>query len=182
MRRWLILLLALVSMLIGFSMADAQEGGVQERRTGRITLGVDAGPMIGSIDGGAFEVAVSGDYYTSPNLSFGPLAQLAFTDDLTQIGLSGQLKYTFDVPPGSRFRPNIQAGLGFVYADNDNALGRSKRDTSYLIPVGAGFEYKVQAGFYISTTALLNFTNLDNSNGGLWQDSLSLLFGVRLLL
>jgi hypothetical protein len=185
MKRYGFLLLALCSItFIYITPAQAQNPAqAQERRTSRLILGVDVGPSFGTIDGTAANIGVSGDYYTSSNLSFGPLLQLGFTGDLTQIALSGQLKYTFEVPPGSLFRPNFQVGLGFINADHDLGPGRgSKNDTSYIVPVGLGFEYKVQAGFYISTTALINFTNLDNSNGGLWQNTLSLLFGVRLML
>jgi hypothetical protein len=183
MKRHILPLLALCSVLFFcFSPAQAQtQPQTQERRTNHLVLGVDVGPSFGTIDGTAAAIAVSGDYYTSNNLSFGPLLQLGFTGDLTQIALSGQLKYTFDVPPGSPFRPNVQVGLGFINADHDlGACCGSKNDTSYIIPVGLGFEYRVQAGFYISTTALVNYTNLDNSGGGLWQNTLSLLFGVRI--
>jgi len=179
------------SMLLGlFMMAFIAVWGVsssqaQESRTNQMVLGVDLGPALGTIDGSAFTLALSGDYYSSRNLSFGPLVQLAFTGDLSQVGISGQLKYTFDVPHGSPFRPNFQVGLGFVHADHENWNGAgtgSRSDTSYLIPVGLGFEYKVQAGILLSTTALLNFSNLNNAAGGFWQDSLSLLLGIRFLL
>ena len=176
-------LITLFMAVCGISILWTAPSGAQERRTNHLTLGVDAGPTFGSIDGTAANIAASGDYYTSSNLSFGPLFQATFTGDLTQIGISGQLKYTFDVPAGSPFRSNVQAGLGFVHANNDDWLGPgsgSKSDTSYLIPVGLGFEYRVQSGVYVSTTVLQNFTNLDNSRGGLWQNSLNLLFGIRL--
>jgi hypothetical protein len=181
MKRLITLTLAIYWVsIMGVAVSEAQE-----RRTDHMTFGVDVGPTFGSIDGTAANIGISDDYYTSSNLSFGPLLQMTFTDDLIQVGLSGQLKYTFDAPAGSALHPNIQAGLGFVHADHDNWLGPgsgSKSDTSYLIPVGMGFEYRVRPGFYVSTTALQNFTNLDNAPGGLWQNSLSLLFGIRLTL
>ncbi|HET6369869.1 MAG TPA: outer membrane beta-barrel protein [Nitrospiria bacterium] len=185
MKRYGFLLLVLCSMMFFyFSPAKAQTPAqAQERRSGHFTLGVDVGPAFGTIDGTAANIGLSGDYYASDNLSFGPLLQLGFTGDLTQIALSGQLKYTFEVPPASPFRPNVQIGLGFINADHDLGSFRgSKNDTSYIVPVGLGFEYKVQAGFYVSTTALINYTNLDNSDEGHWQNTLNLLFGVRITL
>ena len=169
--------------LVWFSGWGADWSEAQDHRAGQVVLGLDLGPALGTIDDTAFGLSISGDYYTSRNLSVGPLLQLAFTGDLTQVAVSGQLKYTFDVLEGNPFRPNVQAGLGFVTANHDNWLGSgtgSRSDTSYIVPVGLGFEYKVKAGFYLSATALLNFTNLDNSGGGKWQDSLSLMLGVRL--
>jgi hypothetical protein len=176
-------LITLTLAICWMSTIGVVGSGAQERRTNHMTLGLDVGPTFGSIDGTAANIGISGDYHTSSNLSFGPLLQMTFTDDLTQVGFSGQLKYTLDALAGSAFHPNVQVGLGFVHADHDNWLGPGsggKSDTSYLIPVGMGFEYRIRPGFYLSTTALQNFTNLDNSPGGLWQNSLNLLFGIRL--
>jgi hypothetical protein len=44
----------------------------------------------------------------------GPLAQLAVTGDLFQIGVSGQGKYWFDLPGlDPRLKLNLQGGLAF---------------------------------------------------------------------
>lgn len=148
----------------------------QESRAERLVVGVDIGPSFGTIDGTGATFGVRGDYYISPNLSVGPVVQLGFTDDLTQIGIFGQLKYTFDVPDSSLFRPHVQTGLGFIHAD------LVESDLSYLFPIGIGFEYQIQPRLFLDTTASLNFTNLDNSVGGNWQHSLNLLFGIRIML
>lgn len=173
---------------LGFLLWMVIYGGsvvqAQERRTDRLMLGVELGPSFGTIDETALSFGFSGDYYTSPNLSVGPLLLLGITDDLTQLAFSGQLKYTFDVPNTSALRPNVQVGLGFIFADHDRCCpsGRDESDTSYLVPAGVGFEYRVQTGLYVGATALMHFTNLENSGGGLWQNSLHLLFGFKVLL
>jgi len=180
MKRVVIFVLLFVAWMSIWGVAPSE---AQDHRAGQMVLGVDIGPALGTIDDSAFALSLSGDYYTSRNLSVGPLLQMAFTGNLSQFALSGQLKYTFDVLQGNPFRPNVQAGLGFVTANHDNVSGQaggSLSDTSYVVPIGIGFEYKVKGGFYLSTTALLNFTNLNNSGAGKWQDSLSLMLGVRL--
>jgi len=168
--------LSLLMVAIGLlTLSWTSLSGAEEHRLNDLVLGVDIGPTFGSLDGTAFNLGVSGDYYIAPNLSFGPLMQLTLTGNLTQIALSGQLKYSFGTSPSSNFLPNLQAGLGFVNADHGG------HDTSYIIPVGLGLEYRLLPSLYLSTTALVNFSNLDNGEG-FWQNSLNLLFGIRVAL
>ena len=72
------------------------------------------------------------------NVSFGPLLQLGFTGDLTQVGFSGQSKYWIDLPDtNNRARLVLQAGIGFMHTDF------RRDDTSWLVPLGIGVDYAV---------------------------------------
>ena len=130
-------------------------------------------------DGTAFALALNGDYYLNRHFSVGPLIQLAFSGDLTQFGLSLQGKYTFDLVGNPGLKPHFQGGLGFINSDLDGVGGSS--DTSFLVPIGAGLEYKLTENISASSTMLLNFTGLnfvtkDASNSLAWY------FGLRFIL
>ena len=49
-------------------------------------------------DGTAFARNFHAEYFLNHQISVGPLAQLAVTEDLFQFGLSGQAKYWLDLP------------------------------------------------------------------------------------
>jgi hypothetical protein len=130
-----------------------------EQRAGRLQLGADIGPVFGTADSTAFGLALHGDYFLHQNFSIGPLLQFGFTRDLFQVGPSVQLKYTYDI--NSRLKGNLQGGIGFIYADLDRRGRRSRDDTSYLIPVGGGIDYRITDWVSVGGTLLLNFTDLD---------------------
>jgi hypothetical protein len=122
-------------------------------------------------DDAAFALNISFDGFPSKRFSLGPLLQLGFTDDLAQVGLSGQGKMWFDL--GSDLKASVQAGVGFVHADFQSD------DTSFLIPVGAGLHYWVTRDVALGGTFLLNFTDLDTGPGGDTNVMPGLTFGVR---
>jgi hypothetical protein len=128
-----------------------------ERREGRFSLGADIGAQFGTADSTAFALGFNGDYFLTHNFSIGPLLQVGLTDDLFQFGPSLQVKYTYDID--SRLKANLQGGIGFIYAELERR-GRDKDDTSFLIPVGPGLEYRLTEDISIGTTVLFNFTNL----------------------
>jgi hypothetical protein len=129
-----------------------------DRREGRLTLGAEVGPVFGTPDSTAFGLALSGDYFINQNFSVGPLLQFGVTDDLFQFGPTAQVKYTFDIDP--RFKANLQGGIGFMYAELDRR-GGDRDDTSFLIPVGGGLEYRISDGISLGSTLLFNFTDLN---------------------
>ena len=148
-------------------------------KIGRLHIGTDLGFQVETRDGTAFALALNGDYYLDRNFSVGPLIQLAFSGDLTQFGLSLQGKYTFDLAGNPGLKPHFQGGLGFINSDLDGPGNGS--DTSFLVPLGAGFEYKLAENISASSTLLLNFTGLtlgtkDASNSLAWY------FGLRFVL
>ena len=123
-----------------------------------------AGGAIGFIantpDGTAFALNLDGGIFLNNKLSVGPLLQVALNGDLEQIGLSGQGKFWIPIPNTSnKAKVTLQGGLGFVHAD------RFGSDTSFLIPIGIGLDYRLHEDVAVYTDFLLNFTDLDTERG-----------------
>lgn len=152
----LITRVALVLALIIPASVMAQPA--PDQRAGRLQLGADIGPIFGTPDSTAFGLALNGDYFLNQNFSIGPLLQFGFTKDLFQFGPSVQLKYTFDID--RYWKANLQGGLGFMYADLERR-GPDRDDTSFLVPVGGGVEYRLNESVSLGSTLLFNFTDLD---------------------
>lgn len=149
--------ITLLSCLLLASPATAQP----ELRSGTIAAGGAVGLQGDTADGTAFAVTLNGDFFLSHNVSIGPLLQLGFTGDLTQVGLSLQAKLTADIPEVPNLTPHVQAGIGFIRAHLDRGPLPSVNDTSFLIPVGVGAAYYLSPRFALDSTVFLNFTDLD---------------------
>lgn len=125
-------------------------------------------------DGTAFALNMHGDRFLNRTFSIGPLMQLGVTGDMTQVGLSGQGKYWVDIPDTSdKLKLVLQGGLGFVHADLRGS------DTSWLIPLGVGLDYKVDDRISLTSTFLLNFTDLEPRPGTHTTVMPGLTVGVR---
>jgi hypothetical protein len=160
--RWWVGLLTVVLALTAVESALAQTTSPPDR-TRRFELGTEIGFSGGTLDGTAFAVGIFGDFPILPNVSIGPLMQLGVTDDLFQIGITAQAKLTLDIPNVPELKPQFQAGIGFINADLD--VGPfSDDDTSWLIPIGMGLEYRAMKNLYFGTNLLLNFTDLEVLN------------------
>jgi opacity protein-like surface antigen len=90
---------------------------------------------------------------------------MGFTNDLSQFGLTAQAKYTFDIPGVPKLKPNVQAGLGLIYADIDNRREGNRDDSSYLIPLGIGAEYRLTDSILLDGSIMVNFNDLDFRDG-----------------
>ena len=148
--------IALVMALIVPISVTAQQQ--PERRQGRISLGVDVGALFGTPDATAFALGLNGDYFLNHNFSVGPLLQVGVTSDLFLFGPSLQLKYTYDF--SQRLKTTLQGGIGILYGELERR-GPDRDDTSFLIPVGPGIEYRLTDDLSIGGTLLFNFTNLN---------------------
>ncbi len=96
------------------------------------------------------------------------------TGDLFQLGMSGQVKYWLNLPGlDNRWKVNIQGGLGFLYADLHSS------DASWLIPIGVGVDYALNQQLSLTSTFLLNFTDVDTGRGTGATVMPGLTFGVR---
>ncbi len=158
--RYLIGIIITMAIVALTSFAEARQDAA-DGKTGRFAFGAAIGLQADTPDGTAFSLGLSGDYYLTHKLSIGPLLQLGFTNDLFQVGLTAQAKYTFDLPEVPKLKPNVQAGIGFIHADLDRRGWRREDDTSFLIPLGVGAEYKLTNSVSLDNTFLFNFTNLD---------------------
>ncbi len=129
-------------------------------RTGQVVVGAGLGLEGGTAANTVFGLGANGDYYLTNAFSVGPLMQLGLGGDLFQLGLSLQAKYTFDIPELGRWKPHVEAGIGFIYADFKPRGGRSETDASYLVPIGFGVEYQIGRRLSLDTTFVLNLTDL----------------------
>ena len=163
-----ICLMGLVSVIyVGVS-------GAAEPQSGAWSGGAAIGFLGNTPDGTAFATNVHADYFLNRQISVGPLAQLAVTGDLFQFGLSGQGKYWLDLPGlDKRLKMNLQGGLGFLHADLHTS------DTSFLIPIGVGLDYTLNQHLSLTSTFLLNFTDVNTGRGTDANVMPGLTFGVR---
>ncbi|TMQ25581.1 MAG: hypothetical protein E6K65_16375 [Nitrospirae bacterium] len=115
-----------VGMVIGLIIWGPAEHSVQAaEQTGETSRNVESatptwsgGAAVGFLsntpDGTAFAFNLHADRFLQRNVSLGPLVQLGFTGDLTQVGFSGQGKYWIDLPKtNNRAKVVLQAGIGF---------------------------------------------------------------------
>jgi hypothetical protein len=127
-----------VGMVIGLIIWGPAEHSVQAaEQTGETSRNVESttptwsgGAAVGflsnTLDGTAFAFNLHANRFLQRNVSLGPLLQLGFTGDLTQIGFSGQGKYWIDLPEtDNRAKVVLQAGIGFVHADYFETIPRS---------------------------------------------------------
>ena len=138
---------------------------------GAWTGGAALGFVGNTPDNTAFAVNLNVERFINHSFSVGPLLQFGVTGDLTQIGVSGQVKYWMDLSKGLKL--TAQGGLGFVHTDFRGS------DTSFLIPIGAGLDYTVSKNVSATATFLLNFTDIDTGFGTRPHVMPGLTFGLR---
>jgi hypothetical protein len=154
--------LALGLLALSVSVAHADVGDLGP---GRWTGGAGAGFLTNTPDGVEFAANGHVDYFLARSVSVGALGQFAGGGNDSIFGVSAQLKYWWDIP-GTRSRAKlvIQGGIGFVYADIDDAdSGAADTDGSFLIPVGVGFDYAVTRRVAVTAELVLNFTSLGDT-------------------
>ena len=160
---WFAGCLLLVALLVS-TVAEAQQVPPSVSRAGRFVFGAGLGLQADTVDDTAFAVGLSGDYFFTNHLSIGPLMHFGLTSDLFQFGLSAQAKYTFDLPRVPELKPHLEGGIGFLYANLDRPGPGNKDDTSFLIPLGVGVEYRLNPRLSLDTTAFFNFTDISVRN------------------
>ncbi|MBI5182840.1 MAG: outer membrane beta-barrel protein [Nitrospinae bacterium] len=150
-----------------------------EGREGSIRIGNDIGFQLGTVDDTAFALGAYGDYFLSNEFGIGPLLQFGLTDDLFQFGMSLQVKGLFEVFDYSDLFLEVQAGLGFIHTDLERGK-TTNTDTSVLVPLGMGLDYRLSEQLSISAKLLFNITNL--KLGDMEDDEFhtSLFFGINL--
>jgi hypothetical protein len=134
--------------------ALAQDTTASANRTGHFAFGFGFGPLLSTESGSILGLGFTGDYFLTNELSLGPLLQVGFDTNYSQVGLSAQIKYTFDLAANPMVHPNVQGGLGFINASD----GRSQTD--FLMPIGGGIDVEVAKHLFLNSTLLLNITGL----------------------
>jgi hypothetical protein len=172
-----------MGLMIGSVDCTGPQVWAVESTESEVGIGPKAGTWMGgggigflgnTPDGTAFALNLNADGFLNRNLSLGPLLQLGLTGDMTLVGLSGQAKYWIDLPETSnRAKLFVEGGIGFAHADLRGS------DTSWLIPLGVGLDYRVDRKISLTTTFLLNFTDLDLGRGNSTTVMPGLTFGLR---
>lgn len=161
-------------VVLGIGLLSPYAAHAADPKTGTLSGGGAIGFLADTPDGAAFAVNVNADYFINPNVSVGPLFQLAATGDLSQLGFSGQGKIWIDLPGAERrTKLTLQGGLGFLHSDLFDS------DTSWLIPIGIGLDYAMSPKISLTATFLLNFTDIDTGRGTDAHVMPGLTFGVR---
>lgn len=158
--RFIIGVVITIAIVTLTSFAEARQDAA-DNRSGRFVFGAAMGLQGDTPDSTAFAFGFYGDYYLTQEFSIGPLLQIGLTDDLFQLGLTAQAKYTFGIADIPKLEPYVQAGLGIIYADLDRRGWSDEDDTSFLVPLGVGAEYKLTDSVSLDSTFLINITNLD---------------------
>src|SRR5262249_58042700 len=128
-------------------------GGGTGRARGVGTGGAAVGFLGNTPDTTAFAMNLNVERFFNRNFSVGPLLQFGVTGDMTQIGASGQVKYW--MPLSRELKLTAQGGVGFVHNDFRG------NETSFLIPIGVGFDYALSRQVSGTATFLLNITDID---------------------
>jgi len=177
-------LLLVAALSVPFEVSAQQQSSAGG--TGQLQVGAHLGLQEGTFDNNtAFALVFNADYFLDNHFSVGPLFQLGFTGDLTQVGLSVQSKYTFDLPKAPKVKPHLQGGLGFIHVDMDRppVQGSQDSDLAFLIPFGGGFDLELSKNLSVGSTLLLNFTDADiDSIDRVGNIFMTWFFGVKLML
>ena len=174
MRREARSLLSLLVVVFAIGLSGVDRAQAADLRTGTVSGGGAIGFLADTPDGTAFAFNVNADYFIHPNVSVGPLFQLAATGDMSQLGFSGQGKFWIELPgTAHKVKVTLQGGIGFVHSD------LFESDTSWLIPFGAGLDYMLSEKLSFTTTFLINFTDLHTGRGTDAHVMPGLTFGLR---
>jgi uncharacterized protein with beta-barrel porin domain len=169
-----VLFAAALGVVAGLLQVRIPAPAAAELRPGGWTFGAGLGFLSDTPDGTAFALNGYADYVFAPPLSIGPLLQLGFTGDSSQVGLSGQVKFWIGFPnTAPPLKLAVQGGLGFVH----NSF--REEDTSWLIPLGLTADYALSRVLSLTGTFLLNFTDLDTGRRSHADVMPGLTFGVR---
>src|SRR5207253_3666818 len=174
MRREARFVLYPIVVVLGIGLLSPYPAQAADPKTGTLSAGAAIGFLANTPDGTAFALNMNLDYFLNRDVSVGPLFQLAATGDLSQVGFSGQGKFWIDLPGVEhRAKLTLQGGIGFLHAD------LVEPDTSWQIPVGIGLDYKLNPKMSLTTTFLLNFTDIDTGRRKDAHVMPGLTFGVR---
>ena len=165
---WL-LAVTVTSVLTVYAGAGCSEA--TEPAPGVWTGGAAVGFLGNTADATAFAMNLNVERFFNRSFSVGPLLQFGVTGDMTQIGASGQVKYWMNL--SRELKLTAQGGVGFVHTDFRG------NDTSFLIPIGVGFDYALSRNVSATSTFLLNITDVDTGFNNHHHVMPGLTFGLR---
>jgi len=160
----------LIVIVMAARPAAAADSTASTDRTGHLAPGLGFGFLTSTEKNTILGFELHGDYFVNNEISVGPLLQLGTAADFTLVGLSAQVKYTFDLPSNPMVHPNAQLGVGFVHTDDH------RNQTSVLVPFGGGVDVNFAKNAAMTATLLIDAS-------GLHDDLfLSMFFGFKILI
>jgi hypothetical protein len=147
--------------LVGMLAAGVVQADVTSPGPGQWSGGVGVGFLANSPDGPEFGLAGHADRFVAPRLSVGPLVQYGGVGNDVIVAQSVQAKYWWSLVPGGRAKVVGQAGIGFLWASIEDAdSGVADTYTSFVIPLGIGFDYALTPRVAVTADLILNITSL----------------------
>ena len=168
-------------LFLGVTLPTAR-AEVLELEPGRWSGSAVLGFLSNMPDRGA-DFALKGhvDYFIARSLSVGPLVQYAGSGSQVIFGLTGMIKYWWDLGDvDRRMKLVTQAGIGFARlgVEDIRPRGAVGTDASFLLPLGVGLDYAVTRTMAATVDFLLNFTAL-GANDTHTNVMPGLYFGIR---
>ncbi len=167
---------AVIGVLLTVTAAKA---GAQSRWG----FGTDAGFMAGTVDGSAFAIRFSADFYAAPAFSVSPTVLFTPAGDLREIVVAGLFRYHIR-PPGRGLEVAPFSGVGFVDAKLDVGTTEGERhvdDSSLYFPLGLSVAARASPDIDVFGTLLVGLHDLDFRGAVNEEDrgSFALLVGVQ---
>ena len=148
-------------VIAGVIAAGAAHADVSDPQPGRWSGGVGIGFLANTPDGPELGLVGYADYVVAPRLSVGPLVQYGGVGNDVVAALSAQAKYWWTIMQSGRARLVVQAGIGAIVADIEDAdTGATMSDASFVIPLGIGVDYAVTPRVAVTADFILNLTSL----------------------
>ena len=145
--------LALIGAVMAMVAVSASAGDFKTRQGSWVVCG-SAGMTVDP-ELAALQAAVN--YYVNDEVAVGPLAQYAFDSHNFIFGFSGMVKFSGILADTSVVRPYGQVGVGFAEFKVHDVFD-GDRKTTYLFPVGGGFEFKLADKLALDANALVNLS------------------------
>jgi hypothetical protein len=141
--------------------AGTVHADVTDPRPGQWSGGAGVGFLANTPDGPEFGLAGYLDYFVAEGLSVGSLVQYGGVGNDVVAALSVQAKYWWTMLRSGRARLVVQAGIGAIAADIEDAdTGAATSDASFVIPLGIGVDYAVTPRVAVTADLILNVTSL----------------------
>ena len=141
--------------------AGAAHADVPDLRPGQGSGGAGIGFLANTPDGPEFGLMAYADYFLASRLSVGPLVQYGGVGNDVVVALSVQVKYWWSLLASGRARLVIQAGIGAIGADIEDAdTGATTSDASFVVPLGIGIDYAVTPRVALTADLIVNATAL----------------------
>jgi len=110
-----------------------------------------------NLDPDLFAMALIGEYHVTSNVALGPLVTFGVANDYFLFTTSGIAKYKANLSENEKLKPYGLLGVGFLVR-NEKEKDDWDRETTFLFPIGGGFEYWVQEKLAVGANVVFNIS------------------------